>query len=658
MIPRRRREKASGSCGGVPSERMPAENPEIDRFRPRRDVSGVPPQGGYVAKFCPVRVQYDAFPPEGFVIVPPDDASEARMQRGRQFEVDVFAELERLHGDAVVRLDRSVHPEIAAREHATAAAMDQGVPLIAGGRLPADIEGRRVGEPDLLARAERRPDGAWAYLPIDVKHHLTVDAKVGSAVKVSALARPFWADAVARPDSALRTATNADMLQLAHYVRMLEACGHASAAAVGAIIGSDSVVTWIDLDIPRFKRRWGKERDSALAHYDFEFAFRLDVLAHAAGGASLVEPMWCRECEACPWHDKCQPELTARDSVSFLPRSTYQQWHALRRNELDTRAALAAVDERWVRLLADFRGDLAALTLGAAAVDPATPISELLPRAPKQRQILEAAGILCAADLADTPPWLADLASRKVTSLVSLWQDARVTAWGRGAPHLRPGIATVEVPCADVEIDIDMESGLDGGVYLWGALHDGNYLSFVSWDPDSAAAEEESFRRFWFWLRPLLEAAERGGSTVALYCWSEGAENRALKNGARRADATSPRPIFSTEVEALISSPAYVDLKRTFDDHLMTGSGTGLKRVAPLAGFTWRDEDPGGDPSMLWHATATDEATPAGEAERLRSRLLAYNEDDVRATAAIRAWMRSTDFPRFEDLKGPRAGRS
>lgn len=62
--------------------------------------------------------------------------------------------------------------------------------------------------------------------------------------------------------------------------------------------------------------------------------------------------------------------------------------------------------------------------------------------------------------------------------------------------------------------------------------------------------------------------------------------------------------------------------------------GLGLKVVATRgAGFAWRDEDPGGLQSITWL-----EQVRSGEAD-LKQRLLEYNEDDVRATAALRDWM-------------------
>jgi predicted RecB family nuclease len=63
--------------------------------------------------------------------------------------------------------------------------------------------------------------------------------------------------------------------------------------------------------------------------------------------------------------------------------------------------------------------------------------------------------------------------------------------------------------------------------------------------------------------------------------------------------------------------------------------GHGLKVVASHgAGFAWRDEDPGGLQAQTWYEQAA-----AGDSEAM-ARLLAYNEDDVRASFAVRQWLR------------------
>ncbi len=74
-------------------------------------------------------------------------------------------------------------------------------------------------------------------------------------------------------------------------------------------------------------------------------------------------------------------------------------------------------------------------------------------------------------------------------------------------------------------------------------------------------------------------------------------------------------------------------------DQLVTGlPSMGLKTVAPLAGFSWRGADVGGDLAMVRYveATADEDAARRTEAQQW---ILAYNEDDVRATAALREWL-------------------
>jgi len=64
--------------------------------------------------------------------------------------------------------------------------------------------------------------------------------------------------------------------------------------------------------------------------------------------------------------------------------------------------------------------------------------------------------------------------------------------------------------------------------------------------------------------------------------------------------------------------------------------GRGLKTIAQWIGFEWRDEDPGGAQSMAWWKEYLD--NPVAKTA-LRNRVIAYNEDDLRATFVVRDWL-------------------
>ena len=84
------------------------------------------------------------------------------------------------------------------------------------------------------------------------------------------------------------------------------------------------------------------------------------------------------------------------------------------------------------------------------------------------------------------------------------------------------------------------------------------------------------------------------------------------------------------------SPPQWVDLHHTVKTQIQTEGPTGLKLLATQAGFQWRDANPSGEASMLWYEVAASDG-PAAEASKRR--ILEYNEDDCRATRALRHWL-------------------
>ena len=129
----------------------------------------------------------------------------------------------------------------------------------------------------------------------------------------------------------------------------------------------------------------------------------------------------------------------------------------------------------------------------------------------------------------------------------------------------------------------------------------------------------------------LRSATLSRGLTFAAFCYNAGAENRQLRRLGLGAGIQS-------EIEAFIASDEWVDMLRVFDSQLITGGSIGLKMTAPLAGFSWSVDDAGGAESMVMHDIAVA-GTTERERQDARRWLLAYNEDDVRATFVLREWM-------------------
>ena len=77
------------------------------------------------------------------------------------------------------------------------------------------------------------------------------------------------------------------------------------------------------LDAP--SRSEGTEQRSTMDVYDFEFAFRLDIIETARRHRAdpsvelLVVPVRTSECASCPWWGHCEQLLTDVDDVSLLP---------------------------------------------------------------------------------------------------------------------------------------------------------------------------------------------------------------------------------------------------------------------------------------------------------------------------------------------------
>ena len=199
---------------------------------------------------------------------------------------------------------------------------------------------------------------------------------------------------------------------------------------------------------------------------------------------------------------------------------------------------------------------------------------------------------------------------------------------------------------ADIEVDVDMEN-VETGRYLWGAYVSirnsvdfvkTGYRSFETWEEMTPETDTANSLRFWEWLVSLREEAASHGLTFRAYGWNLGAENQPLKRMAVVAGILD-------EVDAFINSDEWVDLLKVWDAQLITGHSSGLKLIAPVTGFEWNVDDPGGTDSMVMYDVAVGETS---DADTARKWLLSYNRGDVEATLAIREWMSSCTVPSLE----------
>ncbi len=613
--------------------------------------------GAYAAIRCPRRVhnEFDKTIATSSQQLVPSPVAQERIDAGREFEAHIRQTLRDLHGEDVVTVDPSVGRSEAMS--LTTAAMDAGIPIVLGGWLPNDPAGGRKGRPDILLRdvwlpAASDSGGAWAYLPVDVKNHKMLshaNHSRGDAV-LSSLRRPTYACSVAEADySGRRNRYEVDMLQLAHYWRMLQACGHAGeGGARGGVIGADQlessaldtagsghVITWLDLDAPLWRTysrsaASGRALRTALERYDHEFAFRLDIAdvavqrtGHADDPEPLVDPIWVSECSQCPWQDYCAQELGPDNASLAVGRLSARQWNAL--SEL----GISTVDE-----LASLNAD------HIASFDADTELNDV--RDPQEEVVgTGSSGSGKTNELLKS--YLTQFVDAKGAqrSLAKAVRSAQMTL--EGVFLKRSNTAAIELPRADIELHVDVESDRASRVYLWGVYLVDNttgtadYEHISEWEPIDDQREAQLASRFWQYLIEAIERANNEELSLSVYHYAK-PEPNALMKLAKNAHV-SGRPTVD-DVKAVIDDH-FVDLFQVVRSNFYGRHSLGLKDVAHHgAGFCWRDDDPGGAQSQVWL-----EEVYAGDSSAI-TRILEYNEDDVRATDAVVNWLISPESGR------------
>lgn len=531
------------------------------------------------------------------------------LSRGAPFEVvrpTTSTEMEKRRRDAEVHRRATLavlgelHPEAGTPSSVdeTRELLANGVALVLSPLLAVDGDGQRRSSVHALVRVGR-VGSTFSYAPILVKHHEVVEPSSTRRILEGSLARLAPSDASFTDGLGVRSTLTVtrDGIVLAHATRVLESMGRADPLSRVAVIDRGRRLWWFDLastDYPRFN----------LTAYDDLYRQRLEVLAAhdrwgADGGSFPTSPYWHRDCLDCQFHAHCEADLEAVDDVSLTRFTTLDQQILLREHGVGTRHELARLDPVRARL---------------ARAKVITPHLEFVRE---------------------------DHLGRAIDKLDELIYRAR--AHERGGSLRRVALDQMGCPSADVEVDIDMES-YGESTYLWGAVVtlnqpvsgvESGYRAFVSWNELDDTTEAKIFADFWTWLSDLRRRCDDAGRSVAAYCfWAQaedGAMDRAvatpLEGGPTRGDLEAFRRLTPS---------AWIDLHDEAKRQVQTEGPLGLKGLAVAAGFCWRDVNPSGEASMAWYEAATRTGPDAAGARR---RILEYNEDDCRATKALRDWL-------------------
>lgn len=549
----------------------------------------------YAARSCPLKT-VNAFTPN---LVAPSltRGTPSFFHDPAEVEAEIVGAI-RTGGSTVADLRKLADQPSPIQVEACLSAMRDGYDVILGCLLPRDWDAHRSGRPSMLVRD---PEGG--YHPVQIKYHRVLEGRPpGPGLKASALPDPM--QRVSVPGRGFKWGRLNAALQVAHYRRLLEATGMAASHPWAGIVGLDRiplpdrpepapVITWIDLERrcvtpnPRDATD-APELLTTLERYDAEHAYRVRLAqsaSEASGGETLLTPVVSSECQYCVWQTYCQTKLDADD--------------------LSLRITKAPLDVHEVRILRSL-GVTTVADLAAADID----------------SLLES--------------FLPETSQRPGGEDRLRMAQRRARMLDAGTELERRTEGPIDLPRHDLEIDIDVETSAADRVYLWGFWVDDalagtrQYVHFSSFSDADAAGEAVLATEAFTWLRELVD-----GRDAAVYHYSDYEVVR-INRLVSRCDE-------SGEWMAQLAASSFVDLFRLVKKHFFGANGLGLKVVATATtGFEWRDPEPGGLNSQTWFDEAVN-----GESEEIReqakTRVLEYNEDDVRATWHLRNWLRGLD---------------
>jgi len=463
-----------------------------------------------------------------------------------------------------------------------------------GDRCKGDDE--RVSRPDVLIKVGG-DSGLAIWAPVDIKSHGAFnDENKSNQVELMDL------ETLEPIETSTGRIGKSDALQLAHYTLHLRALGLAPADYKAGIIGSDGKqIAWAYLDQTRFGK--GKSAPDALSIYYENFIDAKEIIAQSLRQAkdanarvnalAMVQPDGVYGCKSCEYKEVCLKEMNA------------------------------------------FKSHEGHLTL-LATVTP----NQLI----KIPDHIESITDLCQA---------ANLSDFAATAQI------RARVWQTKQPELLDPDNGFDLPEFDIEIDIDLENsqaalqeinpGQSVGrdqVYLYGyGIHDrtvnkdwrsAQIDSFGNFN-DTEEAEYEVLLNMWKLLESEVAKAESERKTIGIFHYSHHEKDWWKKFTRRHAGKLG---VPTEEAAAAFMVKYFVDLLPYAEEISFPTMSYSIKALAPVAGFVWKAEDAGGAMSLLKYKTATKPDCDEIICNEAKTWLREYNLDDIRATFAVRQYIR------------------
>lgn len=455
----------------------------------------------------------------------------------------------------------------------------------------------RVSRPDLMLKFGTNADDRPSWMPIDIKSHRAVTESKSNSVLTSSISDIMPSHH--RQDFG-RLDYN-DLHQLAHYTRHFQALGISSSYPFVGIIGRDlDKCVWVEMN--NIVVGQGNSQEFFLSIYDQQFeeareVVRLSQIENSdlskKSGVIPVNSSGKMGCTVCKYKSTCLKEMEAFDNghghVTLLARVTP-----------------LVVEKNFPQIQS---------------------INDLLTEAPLN--------------------------------------DAMVTAQIRarvrksGVPELLDPSTPFVLPEADIEIDIDLENSMEAlreleidepiGVdrlYLYGfGIHDRTVskdwqtavIDTYSNYSNTEDGEFEVMSKMWNRLQAEILKAEKAGKSIKIFHYSPH-EFSWWKKYANRFVGRPGVPTLNELEEFKISY--LVDLYPYAQKYAFPTKSYSIKDLAPLAKFEWSVAMAGGANSLFKYKLAIDSKAEPAEREEAIAWLDSYNRDDVRATFAVRNYIR------------------